>query len=83
MDEKIVEMYLPESCKTYDLKIPYNAKIYTLTNMLAKAMTELSEGEFKDNGNSVLVDRDTGNIFDINFSVYELGLENGSKLMLI
>lgn len=35
--------------------------------MLAKAMTELSEGEFKDNGNSVLVDRDTGNIFDINF----------------
>ena len=46
-------------------------------------MTELSEGEFKDNGNSVLVDRDTGNIFDINFSVYELGLENGSKLMLI
>lgn len=83
MDEILVEMYLPASGKTYDIKIPYNAKIYTLTNMLTKAMTELSEGEFKDNGNSVLVDRDTGNIFDINFSVYELGLENGSKLMLI
>lgn len=48
MDEILVEMYLPASGKTYDIKIPYNAKIYTLTNMLAKAMTELSEGEFKD-----------------------------------
>lgn len=28
MDEILVEMYLPASGKTYDIKIPYNAKIY-------------------------------------------------------
>lgn len=83
MDEIFVEVYLPASGKSYDIQIPYNAKLHIVTGMIANALSELSEGEFKDNGKSILVDMESGNIFNINFSAYELGLVNGSRLMLI
>lgn len=83
MDEIMVEIYLPASGKTYDVEIPYTSKLSLVTALVASALAELSEGQYMDNNKSLLIDRDTGNIFNINYSAYELGLTNGSRLILI
>lgn len=83
MDELLVEVYLPAAGKTYDVEIPYTAKLSTVTNLIANALEELSEGQYINDGKAILTNRDTGDIFNINLSAYELGLINGSRLILI
>lgn len=48
MDEILVEMYLPASGKTYDIKIPYNAKIYTLTGKTEKKSIAMMQNSNKN-----------------------------------
>lgn len=83
MNYIIVEVYLPAAKKTYDVKIPRTSCIWEITKLIANALTELSEGLYKASEDSVLLERESGAIFNINLSVEEAGLVNGSKLMLI
>lgn len=83
MNYIIVEVYLPAAEKTYDIKIPRSSKMWEVTNLITTALSELSQGLYSATEDSVLLDRESGSIFNINLSVEELGLENGSKLMLI
>lgn len=57
--------------------------MWEVTNLITTALSELSQGLYSATEDSVLLDRESGSIFNINLSVEELGLENGSKLMLI
>lgn len=83
MNYIIVEVYLPAAEKTYDIKLPRASKIWEVTKLIAAALSELSKGLYQTSENPVLLERETGAIFNINLSVEEAGLVNGSKLMLI
>lgn len=78
-----VEVYLPAAEKTFDIKIPRGNKIWEIKKMVSAALTELSDGRFWATDKSVLIDGKTGAIYNINLSVEEVGLTNGSKLILI
>lgn len=83
MDKILVEVYLPAADCSYDVYIPIKSKIYEVTVLLANTLMELSQGYFQCTEDAVICDKDTGTIFNINLSVEELELHNGSKLMLI
>ena len=51
--------------------------------LLKKAVADLSGGQFVPTGETALCYRENGAIFNVNMTVYELGIHNGSKLMLI
>ena len=51
--------------------------------LLKKAAADMSDGRFVPNEQTTLCRREDGMILNINLSVYELGIRNGSQLMLI
>lgn len=83
MDKILVEIYLPAANRSYDVYIPLNCKIHEIVGLIAGTFTELSDGYFTASNDVVICDKVTGVIFNINMSAKELGLKNGSKLMLI
>jgi hypothetical protein len=83
MHRILVEVYNPASNDTYDVLIPMESKLYEVTQLMSNAVSELSQGFYKATQQTVLCDRVTGQVLDINSSVEELGLKNGSKLMLL
>lgn len=83
MDKILVEVYLPAGNKSYDVYIPLKSRLHEVLALLAGTFTELSIGYFTASEDTVICDMVSGTIFNINMSAEELGLKNGSKLMLI
>ena len=83
MNKILVEVFLPALEQSYDVFIPLESKLSEVILLLTKVLNDLSNGCYIARDDAILCDRETGNIFSINMSVFELGLKNGSKLMLI
>lgn len=83
MDKILIEVFLPAANKSFQIYVPLHLKIYEVTFLVSKSLSELSCGLFIANNDSVLCQKDTGNILNANMSVEELNLQNGSKLMLL
>lgn len=84
MNSKVlVEVFVPTLGKKMDVFIPLRSPMYEVLELLKKAAADLSNGQFLPNAETAICRREDGNILNINLSVYELGIRNGSKLMLI
>lgn len=83
MDRVLVEVFVPASGQTFDTILPCESKLHEVILLLSHTMNELSEGQFIVKDDTVLCDRKTGEILNINLTVEELGIFNGAKLMLI
>lgn len=83
MDKILVDIYVPAIDKNYDVYIPFKSKFYEVVRLIMHMVEELSENYFIGQDDSIICDRVSGAIYNINMSSAELGLKNGSKLMLI
>lgn len=83
MDKVLVEIYVPLLDRSFDMFIPLASPMYEVLELMKKAIAEMSDGRFIANENTALCRREDGSIININLSVYELEIRNGSKLMLI
>lgn len=83
MAKILVEIFVPAAKSSFDTYIPEEMKVSDAIKLLSKMINELSVGYYITGNDTVLCDRKTNEILDINMSVYELGIINGSKLMLI
>lgn len=83
MEKVLVEVFVPVLDCSYDIFIPLRSPMSEVLDLIKKAVNELSTGRFKANENTAICNRKDGTIININLSVYELGIKNGSKLMLI
>lgn len=79
----LVECFVPSIDQSYDIRIPTEKTIHEVIELLSKSICELSGGLFIAEDDVLLCDRNSGKVYDINLSVKEHGLVNGSKLMLI
>lgn len=83
MDKVLVEVYIPASEKSYDVFLPLESKLYEVVYLLTGTMAELTQGEFSATPDTILCDRNTGKILNINLTVADNGVINGTKLMLV
>lgn len=83
MKKLTLEVYLPAALRTFDVQVSAAAPLSQVVELTAKAMAELAEGLYIADPPPVICDRETGCILNINMTVWELGLRNGSRLMLI
>lgn len=83
MDKILVEISVPAMNTSYDVFIPPVSPMYEVLELIKRAVNILAGGQYNAMGTSVLCFASTGSIVNINLSVHELGLRNGSKLMLI
>ena len=83
MDKVLVEVYVPVLDRSFDIIIPLRSPMFEVLELIKKAVKEMSDGRFIANENTAICHRENGTIININLSVYELEIKNGSKLMLI
>lgn len=83
MNKVLVEIYVPVLNRSFDVFIPLTSSMSQVLELVKKAVKELSDGRFIADENTALCQRQDGTIININLSVAELEIKNGSKLMLI
>lgn len=83
MGKVLIELYVPVLEESFDIFVPLQSPMFEVVELMKKAVVEMSEGRFFANETTALCNREDGTIININLSVYELGIQNGSKLMLI
>lgn len=82
-DEIFVQIYIPSVSKTFDVKISNNLKIYEVRDILYDLLAQECDIDAFRKSNAAICDKESGIIFNINLSVGELKMRNGSQLMLI
>jgi hypothetical protein len=83
MSKVLVEIKLPAADRTYDVYIPLESRTGEVLQLLSLMLTDLADGKYKATENDILCDADTGRILDANKIIGELGIKNGSRLMLM
>ncbi len=79
----LIELEIPLIEKKYDLFIPINKKVGTIKRLLEEALTELSDNAYIIKEDSNLYSKDNGTIYDVNQTVRETDLKNGSRIILL
>ena len=83
MDKVLIDIFLPAINRSFEVYIPLDSKFYEITPLVSKMLSELSNGLFISGDDSILHERKTGNILNINMSARQLNIKNGGNLMLL
>lgn len=83
MKKLTLEIYVPAAQRTFDVQVPAGAPLSQVAELAGREISRLSGGVYEADPACVLCDRESGEILNINMTVWELELRNGSKLMLI
>jgi hypothetical protein len=83
VNKVLVEICLPAANQSFDVYIPLESRMSEVLVLVSSLLSDLSDGKYKATQDAILCDAETGIIFNINMTVFELGIKNGSKLMLI
>lgn len=83
MQERIlISLFVPAAEKDFEVFIPANEILQHILPLIQHATQEVSGGKYAADEDAVLID-EKENILDINRSVLEQGVINGSRLTLI
>ena len=84
MKNKInISLVVPSLGDTYNMFIPVNKSVGEIIKLLNQAINELTDGEFPIKNDLSLIDLLTGTIYNIEYSVKDNKIKNGSRLALI
>ncbi len=84
MDSVLVKLYVPMMEKKYEVKLPINKRIGNVIVMLVKAINEMNGGYYKNCKKlPLLYDGVTTEKYDINQTIKESTIRNGTELVLI
>lgn len=79
----MVEVYLPAAQKTFDMRIPALGFMGEINNLVASLASDLSDGSYKATKQTILINAENGEMYDVNMTASEQGIRNGTRLILI
>ena len=79
----LIELEIPLIEEYYDLFVPINKKIGTIKTLIENSLADLTDGAYVPNEASNFYSKETGNIYDVNQSVRDTDLKNGSRVILM
>ncbi len=79
----LVELSIPIIEKNYDLYIPINKKVGTVKKLIEEGLLELSDNDYMIKKDSNFYSKETGEVYDVNKTIRETDLKNGSRIILI
>ena len=79
----LVELSVPYIEKSYDVFIPINKKIGTMKNLIEEALVDLTGGAYVIKKDTNVYSQETGEIYNVNTSIKDTDLKNGSRIILI
>ena len=83
MNKIIIKLFVKKIDREYDVFIPTNKRISSVIALLVKSIIELSNGSFSPSQMPMLYNKITAQSYDINITIKESDIRNGSELILI
>ena len=78
-----VAIALPAAGRSFDVTIPTDLPLWQVAELAGRALSEMSGGLYQAGEDAALCDLERGEFLNGNMMAWELGLKNGSRLMLI
>ena len=79
----LVQLCIPVTGVSYDFLLPRTLSVMQVIQLLSGFFTGMKGGAYIPDETTVLCSMEDGRIYNVNSSVEDLHLKNGSKLMLI
>ncbi len=79
----LIELEIPLLEKKFDLFIPINKKIGTVKRLIEESLKDLTDTNYEIKEDTNLYSKDTGDIYDVNKTVRDTDLQNGSRVILL
>ncbi len=83
MTKYLVDIYLPASGEHFDAYLPAGKLIGEAAYLLVHIVSSLSDGNFTGTADTVLINAENGEVLNRNITVYDAGIRNSSRLILI
>ena len=84
MNNKIlISLEIPLIETNYDLFVPINKKVGTIKSLIENSLQELTENAYTPRDDTNFYSKDTGEIYDVNKTIRDTDLKNGSRIVLI
>ena len=79
----LICLYIPLIEKKYDLYIPINKKVGTIKKLIEEGLLEITENDYVISQETNFYSKDTGQVYDVNQTVKDTDLKNGSRIILV
>ena len=79
----LIKLYVPMLSEVYDLFIPVNEIMWKINKLIVKSVSDLSDGTLPLNKNYILVNIETGKIYNSNEIIINTDIRNSTKIALI
>lgn len=79
----LIKLYVPMLGEVYDLFIPVNEIMWKINKLIVKSVSDLSDGTLPLNKNYILVNIETGKIYNSNEIIINTDIRNSTKIALI
>lgn len=79
----LVTIIVPFLEEKYEVFIPINKRVSNVIKLIERALNEMTNGYYPNKEDSVIIDAESGNVFDVNITVKETKMVNGSKIILL
>lgn len=83
MNKIIVEVRVPAIDKIYDVKLPRDIQIWEATKLINQLIITVNPSMYAMDDNAFLCSYETGRIYEVNKLVDEVGLVNGSRVVIV
>ena len=83
MNKVLVKLYVPMLEQQFDVKIPLDKKLYKIIYLLIKSIYDVSDGYYIPSDLPQLYEKWTAHKYDINRTVKENHIKNGTEIILI
>lgn len=83
MNKVLIKLYVPLIEQQYDVLIPINKKVFQVIKLLVKSVNDLTGGYYRVNELPMLYDKITAEMYDINSTIKENDIKNGSEIIML
>lgn len=84
MNNKIlISLEIPLIETKYDLFVPINKKVGTIKTLIENSLKELTDNAYYPRTDTNFYSKETGEIYDVNKTIRDTDLKNGSRIILI
>ncbi len=83
MDKILITIYVLTIDESYDIKVPINALMQDVLDLVQDTIKDLSGGTYIPNPNARLYEKNSGLVINVHNIVKYSGLQNGSNLLLL
>ena len=83
MDKLLVRLLVPVVQNCFDLFVPRDMEITTLTALMVEGVETLYKGRFSTSEPAVLLQKDLNLVFDPSCTLMDYGVKDGTLLVLL